>query len=66
MQSIRTILKQKEKCKNIIKKKAQNLFPDEIRNKFKNILIDIHGGAFIASTSSYHQSKIKSLFEKNG
>ena len=30
--------------------------------KFENIIIHIHGGGFISSSSSYHQRKIKRLF----
>ena len=44
------------------KPKSITTYPDkltpEIRNKFKKIIIHLHGGGFIAMSSSYHQGLI--------
>jgi hypothetical protein len=48
-----------EKAKSIV------TYPDkltpEIKNKFKKIIIHLHGGGFIAMSSSYHQGEVTRL-----
>ena len=60
--SIRLLCPFKIPIEKLIKKKKND---KEFGSKFKKIIIDIHGGAFIGTTSSYHQSKLKSIFTKN-
>ncbi len=46
--------------------KSQKLkISPEIRNSFKKIIIHLHGGGFIAMSSSYHQGYIIRLFEED-
>jgi len=52
-----------EKAKSI-STYADKLTP-EIRNKFKRIIIHLHGGGFIAMSSSYHQGLVIRLPSKN-
>lgn len=44
----------------------KKLFPEKILKTLKNFLIHIHGGAFIASSSNYHQSYSRQLTKKLG
>ena len=40
--------------------------PDHLRAKFSNFIIHIHGGAFIASSSDYHQSYLRQITRSTG
>ena len=59
---IRLLCPFKIPIEKMIKKKQTD---KSFASKFQTIIIDIHGGAFIGTTSSYHQSNIKSIFTKN-
>ena len=47
------------------KPKESPFISPETSKKFKNIIIHIHGGGFISSSSSYHQRNLKRLPNKN-
>ena len=40
------------------------IFSNKIKDKFKNILIHIHGGGFVAMSSSYHQTYLREISNK--